>query len=381
MLLLSRFFFRSSVGRIGASGLLAIFLLHACPVSAQHRLASFASFKRIEADPAKSYGLRETHGPWLILAASFAGPSAENEAQTLVLELRKRFKLNAYTWSKTYDFSKPVTGQGVDEFGKPLRMRHRIAHEYEEIAVMVGDFPSINDPELQRTLKQIKYIQPACLQLEKDSQSTQRFAGLRAMQRHFNGNPEKKSKGPLGSAFVARNPLLPQEYFTPTGFDGFVADMNKDVEHSLLDCKREYSVRVATFRGNVVIDQQEVAKIEKSGGMKSELMKAAWKAHRLVELLRERGVEAYEFHDRHESIVTVGSFDSVGTPRADGKIEIDPNIHKVIKNYGPSRKTLPNGTQTGVVPKTLDGIMFDIQPVPVKIPRRSIAADYAHDRR
>ena len=111
--------------------------------------------------------------------------------------------------------------------------------------------------------------------------------------------------------------------------------------------------------------------------MKSELTQALEKAHRLAALLRERGVEAYEFHDRYESIVTVGSFDRVGTPRQDGKIEIDPRVLKVIKNYGPGKKKLPNGTETGMVPKQLGGITFDVQPVPVEVPRRSIAADYA----
>ena len=54
----------------------------------------------------------------------------------------------------------------------------------------------------------------------------------------------------------------------------------------------------------------------------SALEEAGEAAHKLVEVLRNQGYEAYEFHDRGSSIVTVGSFDSVGTPRADGKIEI-----------------------------------------------------------
>ena len=103
---------------------------------------------------------------------------------------------------------------------------------------------------------------------------------------------------------------------------------------------------------------------------------AADKAHRLTVALRERGVDAYEFHDRIESIVTVGSFDSVGEPRADGKIEIHPTIHKILKMYGASRRELPGGGAMGLQPRTLAGISFDIQPVPVQVPRRSIASDY-----
>jgi len=49
--------------------------------------------------------------------------------------------------------------------------------------------------------------------------------------------------------------------------------------------------------------------------MKSELEAAAEKAHRLAKALRMKGYDAYEFHDRYASIVTVGSFNSAGTPR------------------------------------------------------------------
>ena len=45
---------------------------------------------------------------------------------------------------------------------------------------------------------------------------------------------------------------------------------------------------------------------------RSKLEEAAYNAHLLVVALRKQGVEAYEFHDRHESLVTIGSFDSVG---------------------------------------------------------------------
>lgn len=349
---------------------------------AQGRFANFASFKRIDADPTKNYALTEASGPWLIMAASFAGPGADTEARQLVLELRKRYKLSAYTHAAKFDFSQPVVGKGVDKYGQPKQMKHKTAKKYDEIAVLVGDFPNINDPQLQQTLKQLKFLKPTCLSRE-GTPTTQRFANLRTVQRYIDSkmNNKRQTKGPLGSAFVARNPMLPQEYFTPTGFDSFVENMNKGVKHSLLKCPKGYSVRVATFRGNAIIDQSEIAKIEKNGGMKSQLTIAAEKAHRLVADLRKRGVEAYEFHDRHESIVTVGSFDRVGTPRDDGKTEIDQRVYKVIKNYGPGKKKLPNGEETGMIPKSLGGISFDLQPVPVAVPRRSIAADYAGSRR
>ena len=107
--------------------------------------------------------------------------------------------------------------------------------------------------------------------------------------------------------------------------------------------------------------------------MKSELGQAAEKADKLTTALRLKGYEAYQFHDHQASIVTVGSFDSVGTPRADGRIEINPEIHKIMKTFGAESTTLPGQTIPVTPLKTLIGIPFDIQPTPVQVPKRSIS--------
>jgi hypothetical protein len=188
----------------------------------------------------------------------------------------------------------------------------------------------------------------------------------------------KRNKGPLGQAFVTRNPLLPVEFFAPRGIDKFVKSMNTGVSHSLLSCPGKYTVRVATFRGNVVIDQKKVRQIQESGHMKSRLVEAAERAHALTEMLHKRGVEeAYQFHDVYESIVTVGSFESVGTPRQDGRIEINPAVLRIMQSYSPQQRQLGGQGMAGLVPRTLGGIPFDVQPTPVAVPKRSVAADYA----
>jgi hypothetical protein len=122
----------------------------------------------------------------------------------------------------------------------------------------------------------------------------------------------------------------------------------------------------------------ELEAIENNGrNLPRKLEEAADKANKLTEALRKRGVEAYEFHDRYESIVTVGSFDSVGMPRPDGKTEISPEIHQIMETYGPKRQRLPGQGGYGLVPYSLNGIPCDVQPMPVEVPRLSIAAAYA----
>src|SRR5690606_30309040 len=132
----------------------------------------------------------------------------------------------------------------------------------------------------------VKYARPSCLDLSTRPQSYQRFAGLREIQRRINPNPEKRERGPMGNAFVTRNPLLPEEYFVTPGLDPLVVDMNRGVEHSLLDCPGKYTVKVATFRGETTMDLSKMdtqPKLFRNQPSKLEI--AADKAHRLTKAL------------------------------------------------------------------------------------------------
>ncbi len=178
------------------------------------------------------------------------------------------------------------------------------------------------------------------------------MAGLRSLQAEVTKYLPKyiesrKQTGPLAHAFIAPNPLLPEEYLASKGgLDDMVVKMNKNVEHSLLKCPGKYTVQVAHFTGEVIIDQNESAPIEtvaqgRPESTKQSLAEAAQKAHVLTEALRIDGYEAYEFHDRNASVVTVGHFDSVGTPRPDGKIEINPMIYRIIEVFRPKPGGVP----------------------------------------
>ena len=336
-------------------------------------------FKHVDAEADKEYRLIEDHGPWMILASSFAGPGAERQARQLALELRKEFNLEAYVHHKTYDFSQPVVGLGLNRYGGPKVMRYANAAKFDEIAVLVGHYQNVDDPKVDKALEKIKHARPDCLDISKNKTTTQRFVGFRDLYRRMTTDEYKRRKGPMGNAFVTRNPLLPQEYFVPRGLNPLVEEMNRRVDHSLLDNPGKFTVKIATFRGATTMKLDAVA--NNGRNLPSKLEEAAVKAHKLTESLRKRGVEAYEFHDRYESIVTVGSFDSVGMPRPDGKTEIAPEIHKVMEAYGPKRQQLPGQNSVGLVPFTLNGIPCDVQPMPVEVPKTSIAAAYAPSNR
>lgn len=330
------------------------------------------TFNRVEADPNKDYWLSEDNGPWMIMACSFTGDQAEQQARELVLELRKRYKLAAYMYEKTFDLKS-------EDSKSPRRYRYQQGERIREVAVLVGDFPAVDDPRAQEILQKIKCYRPAALEARPEKSTSLTLAALRSIQQSLlTDDNEKKQKGPMRHAFLTTNPLLPDEYFAPKGVDKFILALNEGYEYNLLNCPGRYSVQVAHFTGEVILDQKEIQAIERGEKtFRGSLVDAAKRAHELTLALRQKGYEAYEFHDRGASIVTIGSFDSLGTRRPDGKIELDPRIVQIINTFAAEpAPPIPGVPTLGYKPKTLIGIPFDIQPTPVEVPKRSFAADY-----
>ncbi len=252
-------------------------------------------------------------------------------------------------------------------------MRYQQAEMLKEVAVLVGDYNTVDDPGAQKTLAKLKQMQPEALK-DLDKDANQPLSAFRQLQQPFlSADSDKKIKGPMAHAFIATNPLLPPEFFATKGVDKLVLEMNKDVPNSLLDCKGQYTVKVATFTGAVLLDQRKIEEVEHGKRMASRLAEAAEKAHKLTAALREKGYEAYEFHDRESSIVCVGSFESVGSQNIDGKFNIHPTVQKIMKTFGADPAGLTGGAPK---PKSVDGVPLDIQPTPIEVPRRSIGTDY-----
>lgn len=265
--------------------------------------------------PARSLDLTQEAGPWHILAATFSGEGAEQQARDVAVELRQTLGLPAYLHDMKFDNAsdKPL-GRGVDRYGAPIKMKYRTGGDRQEWAVLVGDYPAFDDTIAERDLAQIKRVQPQALRPDGDGHTTQNFAGYRQVAARLSG--KQAADGPMRTAFITRNPTLPEEYFVPKGVDKFVEKMNKDVDHSALDIKGRYAVKVASFkaRGTLLGAAQTRSKKTRRGKKeKDALAEAAWNAHCLCEEMRRQGWEAYEFHDRTESCVMVGSFDNVKT--------------------------------------------------------------------
>ncbi len=335
-------------------------------------------FKRIEADPSKSYPLTDANGPWMVLATVFRGEDSERQAQQLVYELRKRFKLEAYTHAQVFDYTHQVRGRGFMSDGSPKVMRHAQDDAVKEVAVLVGNFGSVDDDRATDTLQKIKTIEPKSLSTEL-AKSSQVFAGLRQAMN------AKKKKGPMGTAFVVTNPLLPPEYFNSPGVDKLVLEMNEEVPYSLLKCPGKYTLKVATFTGSSILNQQKVRDVSYSKKMGYSLQEAAENAHELADALRRQGYDAYEFHDREQSIVTVGSFEQTAVPGPNGQSVPHPQLDQMMKQFGVQVASTPGSPLMGIptqevarrkqnFPKTWK--LLDLQPAVIQVPKAPLSAAY-----
>ena len=91
---------------------------------------------------------------------------------------KKQHKLDAYLHQETYDFSNSFVGRGVDRFGNPRRMRHQLNNSFEEVAILIGNYDSVDDPKAQRDLKKIKSLALNSLE-DEDKKKSRSFAELR----------------------------------------------------------------------------------------------------------------------------------------------------------------------------------------------------------
>lgn len=378
---------------------------------------------------AESLKLTQEAGPWLILATTFSGEGAEEQATDLCLELRQTLRLPTYLHEMTFEMNdgdEPI-GRGVDRYGAPLKMAYKNGGKRREVAVLVGAYPAVDDTIAERDLQTIKSIEPQALLPDANGHTTQNFAGYRQLT--AGASKDRSGNGPMRTAFLTRNPILPEEYFVPKGVDKYVEKINKGLEYSALDIEGRYAVKVATFRGRGTLlgagkGRVSSSKVRRKKDQDDPLLDALEQAHFLCQEMRRQGWDAYEFHDRTESCVMVGSFDAVKNAAGEPKAE----VVDIIRTFGAKFNTpqMPLASQKlkageaqradmkgkqirqsfnnlfssevgqvagGMKPKfahvkmsdnprePLKAIPFDIHPHVVEVPKRSISGGFAWGRR
>lgn len=323
-------------------------------------------------DPRK---LTEVDGPWMILAASFAGSSGRERAEALADELSKEMSIPTFIHEENFDFTGKLEQPSAT--GRVLRYANQA--QYQAFAVLVGEYDSVDHPQLVKDLKRIKAYQPKSVSAPEGATPEETgetpMDAVKNLQRGLLKRLGKTPPGPLGNAFATTNPMLPEEYFMIPEVDSFVMELNSGVEHSLLDNPGKFTVVVATFSGlTTIVDGKKDKEFEPS----SERMDAcAMNAHTMVTELRKQGVEAYEYHDRTRSLVTIGSFSELGTATPGGGFEYAPAIRRVMETYRAGNDVEPTQFGPGIRARHIASIPYDINPTPIAVPRKSKKSLYS----
>ncbi|MEC7408146.1 MAG: hypothetical protein VYB72_04995 [Planctomycetota bacterium] len=329
----------------------------------------------------ESLELTEAEGPWLILASNFVGVGSRQRAERLANEIRQQLELPAYIYKEKFDF----TGTIAQDPTSSKRLRYANRYQYDAYAVLVGEYDSVERPEVERDLKIIRTAMLPIFsdqnEVSAETNESNPVTTVKSITARLFGqsNTANGKIGPMSQAFVTRNPILPEEFFSAPKVDAFVHQMNEGLHHSLLDCDGRYTVVVKTFEGlGAIVDGRSDKKFTPS---EERLNQYATKAEKMASELRSQGVEAYQFHDRYRSLVTIGSFEQLGRELPDGRFEYTPEIRAVMKKYSafnvdPSiARQVPSGTR-GIVGNGVAKIPYDVQPTPIAVPKLSKRSIY-----
>ena len=368
-----------------ATTLIALVLpAHAAPPSLL-RMFGRAGSRTASTEPTV---LCEADGPWLILAHTFIGEGSEGKADQLAAELSEHFRTPAFVHRQSFDFAgdvslgNPVGGVSQASFeqsqrasGKRLRYANDI--QYQAHAVLLGEFDTTDHPGIESLLSSVKSYQSSSFGSPQANEEAEALSNPVTAVKAFHERLTRRKatpSGPMHSAFVTRNPILPADFVHGPPVDAFIRGLNADTPHSLLQCTGQYTVIVRTFAGTSQIVGGANPKPESDDPKDGTLAQAAYDANNMVARLRKGGVEAYQYHDRTRSIVTVGSFDSLGNETAGGGFAYDPGIQRVIREYSAlnvaadvAQKVRP--TAAGIPVNHIGRMPYDIHPSPIAVPQ------------
>jgi hypothetical protein len=323
-----------------------------CALAGLALLASASTvLARVEADPNKEYAITPEAGPWMILATTYVGPQAHELARQMVLEIRSRFDLPAYLMDRG-DEERRKQHQELEEFRKQFPdytgpIRH--TRIQEQCGVLIGGYKDMDTAS--RALKEVKKLPPP---------SSEKLMPILTVAKPVqDGNAEHKGVlegayvNPFRNSFVVPNPTVPLEHKANNKNDPFLKKLNAHESFSLLRCKKNWTMIVATYEGMHTIQPAEATNKVLGifdnlwGNNRGERLEASGQnAHNLAEALRKLGFEAYVLHTRWGSLVTVGGYD-----RPD-----DPHLQEV-------ERALASNVRLG------QQVQILAQPIPMEVPR------------
>jgi hypothetical protein len=277
------------------------------------------------------YPLTTSEGPWLIHIASFRGDQSLEFAHRLAEETRSKHRLLTFIYSmneadakrdreQLRQYQMQVVGSDkVAESQEPQKFKTiRIVKEY---SVFVGNFPDMEKARYEAA--RIKEFAPP--------------ASIPAYGVHLYKEPTSKARidqtqgNPYRQAFVVRNPMLTKQASASVvvnqqaqaPMDPTWPELNAKEKHSIFTCPKPWTLVVAKFAPPTDVQSSISGSVVQIGAtapaaeLGKGLERAAETARQVAELLRDggKGYDAYVFHTRQFSLVTVGAFDSRYDPK------------------------------------------------------------------
>jgi hypothetical protein len=318
---------------------------------------------RVEADPNKEYAVTAADGEWMILVASYHGEGAAQTAHNLVVELRARYDLPGFVFDrsaveraerqKEIEEQRRQTQQWMQSHGyvTDQAIPVRVPRIEEKRAVLIGGYPDM--VTARRALDKMRDLPPP--------QSAPGDSLVVHCMGQGSNQDTQAVRSPFRGAFVVRNPVLPAAP-PPVEDDPFVRRLNAGESLSISQCRKPWTLAVASFQGLAALQTNDKPKSIFSGLLGSgdggdRLSACAVNAHNLAELLRKMHYEAYVYHTRYRSVVTVGGFDSKDDPRLE---DVKQAFMKF--QYGP-----PQRDPTKPPPPPPPGVFA--QPLPMEVPK------------
>ncbi|MEZ6060797.1 MAG: hypothetical protein R3C19_10570 [Planctomycetaceae bacterium] len=332
-------------------------------------LNAASAVAKVEAVKGKRYSLDKVHGPWMVMVASLRdvpedlrktdGLSAWEAADALVYELRLK-GIPAYTFLQQ------------EEFGELRSAGYTAGHStgkyiarQEFIAVLAGNFPTAEDKDARMILDFVKNrFEPSFLKDKRNGGILPSTPGRRRA---------------LSRAMIVANPLRSSEDLGNNTIDPVVKQLNSGMEYSLLKNKGKYTLVVASFSGSSVMQVGHETNWkamnhfdEFFGDSLDASANDAWQLCQALRMARKFGYDqdydAWVYHDRFKSVVTIGSFDS----------DSDPRLVALAREFTSKPKPHP---QTGEVIDTAEIFsiprngppdkfwVFDIKPTLMEVPQ------------
>ncbi len=289
----------------------------------------------VEFDPKKEYFLSAQDGPWMIYVASFRGDRDGTEdqpyflARELVKELRTNYGVAAYMFNRSEEERQKELQRREElrkQYGPDVPIKKvRIPHEW---AVVVGNYKDMN--HAKKELDQLKKKEPPKSVPYGNAVIAHQPGGKHIDPSEVTAKTARLN--PLRGSFVVRNPLAPKDPAQSAAFDPLWLPLNADETFSLFKCPAPYTLVVRAYQGAAAmqssINPESVFNRKKDSDtirnfdhfLKSDgkvLDRGAKEARLLVEALRHPTLnfDAYIFHTREGSFVTVGGFRSPDDPK------------------------------------------------------------------